>query len=78
MDECQNKAKRKVSVKLLIVDLGTRTSKYKLIFGYEVYSNDELIYELISEYSKDLEENSSNDSDEEYSSIVNEKSLTFH
>lgn len=77
-DKYPNKAKKKANVKLLNVDLGTRTSKYALVFGYKVYLNDKSVYKLILEYSEDLKENSFSNSDQEYLSKLDEKSLTLH
>lgn len=65
-------------MKLLNVDLKTRTSEYELVFGYEVCLDDKSVYELISKYSKESKENSSSNSDKEYSLRFDKESLTLH
>lgn len=78
VDKCPNKAKKKASVKLLNVDLTTRTFEYKFIFRYEVNLDDKSIYELISKYSEESKDNLSTIYDEEYSSSFYKESATLY
>lgn len=70
VDKCPNKSKKKMSLRFLNVNLESQTSEYEPVFGYEVNSDDQLVYELILEYSDtfdsevySLEEDSKNEKD---------------
>lgn len=51
VDKFPNQSKKKTSLKFLNMNLEFQIFEYELIFGYQVNSNDESIYELILEYS---------------------------